>query len=132
MRYLTIEQRESLRDALIGRAALLREEITTNLHRARRPGSRSLAQRIEQYGDRELDALDGLESEIEGSELRHEVQLLRRVKETLTKLRSPQYGICSDCEGDIPFSRLRDDPFATLCRHCQQRADLAPFVPNEM
>ena len=132
MRYLTIEQRESLRDALHGRAALLRGEITNQLRRSRRPACGWLAQRIEEDPARTLHALEGLEAEIDGAEVQQEMRQLRTVQDTLTRLRSHHYGVCGDCEGDIPFSRLRDDPFATLCRPCQQRRDLAVFIPNEM
>jgi len=132
MRYLTIEQRESLRDALASHAALLRGEIASNLRRSRRPSCGTLARRIEEDGEAELSALDGLETEIDGTEVHQEMRQLRRVRDALARLRSPDYGICADCEGDIPFSRLKDDPFLTLCLHCQQRRDLAQFIPNEM
>ena len=130
MRYLTIEQRDSLRNALTGRAVALRGQIASNLRSSRR--SSNLTSRFEADAERELDDLDRLESEIAGSDVQQEVKQLRRVHETLTRLRSPDYGICADCEEDIPFARLREDPFASVCLHCQQRRDLAQFVPNEL
>ena len=36
----------------------------------------------------------------------------------LTSLRSPSYGLCEACEGDIPFVRLLKDPFARTCGRC--------------
>jgi DnaK suppressor protein len=132
MRYLTIEQRDSLRNALTSRAAALRGQIANNLRSTRRSSCASLASRFETDFERELEELDGLEAEIDGADVEQEVRQLRRVHETLTRLRSPDYGICADCEEDIPFARLREDPYASLCLHCQQRRDLAQFIPNEL
>jgi len=120
MRYFTIEQRESLRNALTHRAMALRGEIANNLRKAR--VSTRTAWRVDDLED--LETGDAL--------LQEDIQQLKSVKETLVRLRSPDYGICTECECDIPFARLRDDPFANLCRQCQQRNDLAQFVPNEM
>ncbi|OGA29690.1 MAG: hypothetical protein A3I01_17090 [Betaproteobacteria bacterium RIFCSPLOWO2_02_FULL_65_24] len=132
MRYLTIEQRESLRDTLRSRAALLRGEIATNLRRSRRSSCVHLASRFEQDLDPALEALEGLEREIDDADVAHEMRQLRRVRDALARLRSSEYGICVDCEGDVPFARLRDDPFTTLCLQCQQRRDLVQFVPHDM
>lgn len=132
MRYLTIEQRDSLRHTLVSRAANLRGQIVTNLRDTRRPGCAPLASRFETDAERELSELDGLESEIEGADVEQEIRQLRRVHDTLLRLRTPDYGVCIECEEDIPFARLRDDPYTTVCLHCQQRKDLAQFVPNEL
>jgi RNA polymerase-binding transcription factor DksA len=132
MRYLTIEQRDSLRNALTSRAATLRGQIASNLRGTRHSSTASLASRLESDAERELAELDGLESEIDGADVAQEMGQLRRVHETLTRLRSPDYGICADCDEDIPYTRLRDDPYTSVCKHCQQRRDLAQFVPNEM
>lgn len=37
----------------------------------------------------------------------------------LTRLRSPDYGVCEECSGDIPFVRLLSDPLARRCRSCR-------------
>ena len=132
MRYLTIEQRESLRNALVSRAAALRGEIANSLRRSRHAGSLNLAARLEQEAERQLSGLEGLENEIEDADVANELRQLRRVNDALVRLRSPEYGVCADCEDDIPFARLREDPFTLYCVHCQQRRDLAPFVPNEL
>jgi RNA polymerase-binding transcription factor DksA len=38
----------------------------------------------------------------------------------LSRLRSPEYGICVVCQGDIPFVRLMADPLARRCRQCDK------------
>jgi RNA polymerase-binding transcription factor DksA len=37
----------------------------------------------------------------------------------LERLRSPEYGVCEVCEGDVPFVRLLADPLARRCRRCE-------------
>ncbi len=36
----------------------------------------------------------------------------------LARLRSPDYGVCEACEGDVPFVRLLADPLARRCGRC--------------
>ena len=132
MRYLTIEQRDAIRNALTVRASTLRDQIASDLRGSCQSGCSILASRFESDSEREVEELDGLESEIEGCNVEQEVGELRRVYDALARLRSPEYGICEDCEETIPFARLRDDPTAGLCLHCQQRRDLADFMPSEL
>lgn len=37
----------------------------------------------------------------------------------LERLRSPDYGVCEVCGGDVPFVRLLGDPLARRCRRCE-------------
>jgi RNA polymerase-binding transcription factor DksA len=127
MRYFTIEQRETLREALTNRAALLRDQVPRpHRHNSRfnhTEGSRFIAQASggSSFSTGDADHADNTES-LE----------LRKVEETLVKLRSPDFGICEECSGDIPYVLLKANPFTALCRECQQRMGLAPFVPAEM
>ncbi len=41
----------------------------------------------------------------------------------LTRLEDGSYGICADCNQEIPPRRLQALPFATLCVACQSLAD---------
>ncbi|TAK81345.1 MAG: hypothetical protein EPO20_24910 [Betaproteobacteria bacterium] len=43
----------------------------------------------------------------------------RDLDSALERLRSPDYGVCEVCEGDVPFVRLLDDPLACVCGRCQ-------------
>jgi RNA polymerase-binding transcription factor DksA len=108
MRYFTIEQRETLRDALRAHAATFKEQIYDNFVVKPQGGS------------------------VPGVASREQALQLRRTQEALARLRSPQFGICSECEAEIPFRLLKLDPFATLCGPCQQRNHLAVFVPHEL
>lgn len=44
---------------------------------------------------------------------------LGEVSAALRRLRSGQYGRCADCDADIPFDRLKVEPWALRCMACQ-------------
>ncbi|MDE1948354.1 MAG: TraR/DksA C4-type zinc finger protein [Burkholderiales bacterium] len=41
------------------------------------------------------------------------------VSAALARLRSDRYGLCRDCEGEIPFDRLKAEPWALRCVECE-------------
>lgn len=45
---------------------------------------------------------------------------LEAVAQALERLRSGRYGLCSTCGSDIPFDRLKVQPWATQCVPCAQ------------
>jgi len=51
-----------------------------------------------------------------------EREKIRNIDEALMRLDEGEYGICEDCEEDIPLGRLKAMPFARLCVRC--KADL--------
>ncbi|HZV83045.1 MAG TPA: TraR/DksA family transcriptional regulator, partial [Geobacteraceae bacterium] len=51
-----------------------------------------------------------------------EREKIRHIEEALTRLEEGEYGICEDCEEEIPLGRLKAMPFARLCVKC--KADL--------
>ncbi len=51
-----------------------------------------------------------------------EREKIRHIEEALTRLDEGEYGICEDCEEEIPLGRLKAMPFARLCVKC--KADL--------
>jgi DnaK suppressor protein len=60
-------------------------------------------------GERELDlALTDLET-----------QELGAIGQALRRLHSEAYGICADCEREIPFDRLKAEPWALRCVACE-------------
>lgn len=46
-------------------------------------------------------------------------QALVGIRDALGRIRSGEYGICERCEEDIAAARLKAQPMATLCVHCQ-------------
>ena len=51
-----------------------------------------------------------------------EREKIRNIDEALARLDEGEYGICEDCEEEIPLGRLKVMPFARLCVKC--KADL--------
>lgn len=51
-----------------------------------------------------------------------EREKVRSIDEALMRLDEGEYGICEDCEEEIPLGRLKVMPFARLCVKC--KADL--------
>jgi len=73
------------------------------------------------------DSLD--EAEASASDLQQEVgvtltemtaEVLRRVDEALARLASGVYGVCVECNAEIPTKRLTALPFAVRCRECEE------------
>ncbi len=48
-----------------------------------------------------------------------EQKLLKKIDETLDRIRSNTYGICERCGLEIPYKRLKARPITTLCIECK-------------
>jgi len=120
MRYLTIEQRESLERKLSDRAAALRDEIAAALRRSGSPEAIGLASHLDEIDD---EAVADLETSIEVAEIERDVRELRAVDAALGRLHTPDYGVCTDCGSAIPYSRLSASPSTTRCISCQEKAE---------
>lgn len=59
--------------------------------------------------DRELDLLLG----------DREREKLKNIDEALLKIEEGEYGICEECEEEIPIGRLKIVPFARYCVKCK-------------
>jgi len=100
MHYFTLEQREALRRQLEARAAMLQGEIGEN-------------------------SLKDLNAEPEAAAFQLEFAELREIEAALARLHEPDFGVCSDCGADIPFSRLQAAPHAIRCAACQAKQERA-------
>jgi RNA polymerase-binding transcription factor DksA len=49
---------------------------------------------------------------------------LAKVMEAKRDLENGEYGHCSDCEGEISYTRLKALPFADRCINCQEGFEL--------
>lgn len=108
MRYLTIEQRETLEKQLKERIEELRGEIKNGLR---------LPNRSEETDD---DAIVDLETSLDVAELERTTLQLRDAVKALGRLHDPDYGLCSECGGEIPYARLHVNPSARRCLACQR------------
>jgi DnaK suppressor protein len=126
MRYLTLEQRESLQEQLSDRAAILRDEIAAALRLSGSPEAIGLANHLDEIDD---EAVADLETSIEIAAVERDLRELREVERALKRLHEPDYGVCADCGTDIPYSRLSANPSATRCVSCQERVERASTEP---
>ena len=44
---------------------------------------------------------------------------LRQIDEALLRIEDGEYGVCEECEEEIPLGRLKVMPFARFCVRCQ-------------
>lgn len=49
---------------------------------------------------------------------------LAQIDEALRKIAEGTYGICENCDSEIPWSRLEAAPYATLCVECKRKQEL--------
>ncbi|HEY6240679.1 MAG TPA: TraR/DksA family transcriptional regulator [Burkholderiales bacterium] len=119
MRYLTLEQRESLQRQLTERAAQLREEIAAALRGSGDTEAMALANHLDEIDD----AVADLESSIDVAEIERHVGELGRIESALGRLHEPDFGVCADCGAEIPYSRLSAEPSATRCISCHTKAE---------
>ena len=48
-----------------------------------------------------------------------ELRELARISQALARLSNGKYGLCTDCGADIPFERLKAEPWAQRCVDCE-------------
>lgn len=48
---------------------------------------------------------------------------LTAVKDALERLKRDDFGICPDCDSQIPFDRLKAEPWALRCVACESRRE---------
>jgi len=113
--YFTIQQRETLQGLLDQRAAKLRDAIAVALRATGNSHAAGLANHLEETDEPVAD----LESAIEIAALEREVRELRAIESAQRRLHEPDFGLCEDCEAEIPYARLDANPTATRCLACQ-------------
>jgi RNA polymerase-binding transcription factor DksA len=116
MRYLTIEQRESLRAGLERLIERLRGEIAHG----------PLPNHNEETDD---EAIADLETSLEVAGLERAAAQVREAEAALERLHDPSYGVCAGCGADIPYVRLLAYPAATRCIACQRERERELAAP---
>lgn len=118
MRHLTTSQRALLESALQQRLRQLDHRLAEHLGgTSRAEHARSVLQQDgddapQRDAERELDQALGDRDTV----------ALGEVSAALARLRDAsagRYGLCADCEAEIPFDRLRVEPWALRCVACQ-------------
>ena len=108
MRYLTIEQRERLEQQLKTQVEQLRSEVKNGLR---------LPNHNEETDD---EAVADLETSLDLAELERASLELKEAVRALARQHAPDYGLCAECGGEIPYARLQVNPAAIRCLACQR------------
>ena len=108
--------------------------IRQSLQRARAQALSSSPTRIEpnrkdetQVGvaDEDAQALSEMLQVLSSQRNKGQKELVARIDRAMRRLESApdDFGLCEDCEEDIPRKRLQLVPYATLCAACQSKRD---------
>ncbi len=95
----------------------MKEDTLTEINKAMKSGTDSatgepsgdIYDQASSERDRELGLLLG----------DREREKLRNIDEALMKIEDGEYGICEECEEEIPIGRLKVMPFARYCVKCK-------------
>lgn len=119
--HLTAGQRALLRAALEQRQHQLDRRLADHL------GGRSRAEHAREVLTQDGDDAPQRESEREMdmalSDL--ETQEIGEVSEALRRIEGEAYGRCTACDAEIPFDRLRAEPWAARCVPCETAREQA-------
>ena len=120
--HLTVGQHAWLEAELQQRQRALRRQLDDHLHGQTR--AERAAERLAQDGDDAPQRAPELAMAAALTE--REQRELDAVDAALKRLSGGDYGTCSDCSADIPFDRLKVEPWATRCVPCASRHEQLP------
>jgi DnaK suppressor protein len=104
-------------------------ELKEMLEARRRAVEEQVQQKIRAFRDmtnvettRDLSA-DPAPEDLDFALVQMQALTLENITGALARLRAGDYGICPECDEEIPEKRLRALPFATRCLPCQVGAE---------
>jgi DnaK suppressor protein len=110
-----------------------RKQLEKRLHQLRDQLSGKGAARIDpnrlseaEIGTKEDEQpLNEMLQSIASNRNRNDADIIRRIDLALKKLRiePDDFGLCEECQDDIPFARLKLMPYAEFCVGCQAKRD---------
>ena len=120
--HLTSGQRALLEAALVQRQHQLDKQLAehhsglSRVEHAREVLQQDGDDAPQREGERELDmALSD-----------RETRELGEVSAALRRLLGERFGLCADCDAEIPFDRLKAEPWALRCVACESRHERQP------
>ena len=109
--YMSNEQLDHFRDLLLAWKKQLQEEVERTVHHMRDDATN--------YADPADRATQEEEFALELRTRDRERKLIRKIDQTLEKIRKDDYGYCEQCGVEIGLRRLEARPTATLCIDCK-------------
>ena len=108
-----LEKMDEMRDLLLK----MKEETLQEINKAIKSGSEKPSD--EPSGDIYDQASNERDRELDLILNDREREKLRNIDEALLKINEGEYGICEECEEEIPVGRLKIVPFARYCVKCK-------------
>ena len=108
-----LEKMNEMRDLLLK----MKEETLQEINKAIKSGSEKPSG--EPSGDIYDQASNERDRELDLILNDREREKLRNIDEALLKINEGEYGICEECEEEIPVGRLKIVPFARYCVKCK-------------
>jgi DnaK suppressor protein len=115
---LTENQTQELRGLIDRRRNALLAELREDTARAREQPYSEHAGPAPDTGD---ESVASLIADLEQADVSRDLHEFRALEAARDRLRGGDYGICSDCGGEIGFARLKATPAASRCLDCQTR-----------
>ncbi len=114
---LTAGQRAQIAALLESRQTTLRAQLAAHLH------GQTRAERAHEVAQQDNDDAPQRvpEREVAMALTDHERIELDAVAEALMRLNRDDFGVCPDCDTQIPFDRLKAEPWALRCVACESR-----------
>ncbi|HZQ73853.1 MAG TPA: TraR/DksA family transcriptional regulator [Burkholderiales bacterium] len=114
---LTSQQSEELKDLIDKRRSALVAEIRQDVARARNEPFGEIAGSAPDAGDESVAVLI---QDLDQFDVSRDLAELRELEAARERIASGQYGTCSECGSEIEYARLKANPGAARCLHCQQ------------
>lgn len=115
---LTQRQTEELRGLIDQRRNALIAELREDAARVREQPYAEHAGPAPDAGD---ESVATLFADLEQADVSRDLGEFRGLEAARSRLAGGDYGICTDCGGDIGFERLKATPSAMRCITCQER-----------
>jgi DnaK suppressor protein len=111
------------RDAMSRRLHALRESLLEKTPSPIEPNRADVA--TAGVADEDAQALNEMHQVLASNRNLIQAEALARIDRALARLASDPdlFGLCEDCEDEIPLARLEAIPDATLCTECQAKRD---------
>jgi RNA polymerase-binding transcription factor DksA len=114
---LTEKQIQELQGAIERRRTSLVAELRDDVERVRRDRFEDLAGAAPDPGD---ESVATLIADLGHADMERDLSELRALEAARARLADGSYGVCAECGGDIGVERLRANPAAVRCVHCQR------------
>jgi DnaK suppressor protein len=113
---LTPKQTEELKAMVERRRVALLREVGVDLDRLREDRLDNVVGAVPDPGD---ESVQSLIQDLDQADASRDLGELRMLDAARVRIANGTYGVCTNCEQDIGFERLRANPGAERCIRCQ-------------